>query len=669
VTGVMTSSEQDRSSIHLQRLYEISTLLTRFESVGTTIPAIIAVVARTLSLGTVILIEKVVARPRVIAWRADGVDDEDVAAATAHARRAYAYLRGPGALADFDHESPDPGEPHVREPRHYVTLPLTVGRRPVFGTFQIQGRDRLDETELVFINGVVNQLAIALSRQSAIDTLQQDTEIKQHDAEQRQAIAEVERGQAQQVSRIARGQQIRAEAERDVAIARRATSETQRSVAEALLEHYEGLVDNLDHAFIWEADAHSFQLAYASARIETLLGYPRKRWLDGRDFWTTCVHADDRELVFETFSKALREQRDQRCDHRCIAADGQVLWFHTGVHAARAPIPRLQGVSLDITAAKRAEEELRVQLDLTRRAEASSREAAERFWFLAESMPQKIFTATADGAIDYFNRQWAAFTALSLEEIRGWGWRQLIHPDDVEEHLRMWRHSVASGEPFTFEHRLRSADGSYRWHLSRAHAMRGSDGHVAMWLGSNTDIDDSKRADRERRLLAELGAWLIMPPTYRDTLHAMAKFLVPQMADLCIIDAMGPDGEVATLEIVFSDPDPQRDLGELVKRYAPQASRQSPTHQVLASGQPLLLSDVPSHDPGDELARVMQAIAATSMMVLPLVTHHQTLGAITFVLIGARRRFGPDDFSLGQAISRLVAVALDNARLQLQSSR
>ena len=65
----------------------------------------------------------------------------------------------------------------------------------------------------------------------------------------------------------------------------------------------------------------------------------------------------------------------------------------------------------------------------------------ERFRFMAESMPQKIFTATPTARSDYFNRQWMEFTGLSFEQIKDWGWTQFIHPDDVEANVRAWRQS------------------------------------------------------------------------------------------------------------------------------------------------------------------------------------------------------------------------------------
>lgn len=130
-------------------------------------------------------------------------------------------------------------------------------------------------------------------------------------------------------------------------------------------------------------------------------------------------------------------------------------------------------------------------------AEEALREAGERFRFMAESMPQKIFTATSDGGVDYLNRQWEEFTGTTFEEMGGSGWVRAVHPDDCEENLRRWKHSIETGENFEFEHRFRSANGKYRWHLTRAYAMRDAKGETTLWIGSSTDIDDMMRSQEE----------------------------------------------------------------------------------------------------------------------------------------------------------------------------
>ncbi len=145
--------------------------------------------------------------------------------------------------------------------------------------------------------------------------------------------------------------------------------------------------------------------------------------------------------------------------------------------------------------------------DVTDRRKAEQRlsRSEQRLRFVLDSMPQKIFTAMPSGDVDYFNPQWTEFTGLSFEQIKGWGWKQFIHPDDVAENVRVWKRSIDTGEPFSFEHRFRRADDAYRWHISRAKALTDAEGKILMWVGSNTDIHEQKQtAEDLRKLSAEL---------------------------------------------------------------------------------------------------------------------------------------------------------------------
>src|SRR5665213_3014647 len=142
---------------------------------------------------------------------------------------------------------------------------------------------------------------------------------------------------------------------------------------------------------------------------------------------------------------------------------------------------------------------LRTALQDREEALRDAEKAHERFRFMSESMQQKILTATPSGDLDYFNRQWIEFCGLPFEEIKNWGWIRFVHPDDVEENIQAWRRSVETGEPFLFQHRFRRADGEYRWHLSRVHAMRDTAGNISMWIGSNTDIHEQKVKEEELR--------------------------------------------------------------------------------------------------------------------------------------------------------------------------
>ena len=84
------------------------------------------------------------------------------------------------------------------------------------------------------------------------------------------------------------------------------------------------------------------------------------------------------------------------------------------------------------------------------------------------------------------------YTGLTFEQLRNWGWQQCLHPNDVDEHVRRWQHSINTGEKFDFDSRFRRADGEYRWHLTRRVPMRDETGQIIMWLGANTDVHDIK---------------------------------------------------------------------------------------------------------------------------------------------------------------------------------
>jgi len=145
------------------------------------------------------------------------------------------------------------------------------------------------------------------------------------------------------------------------------------------------------------------------------------------------------------------------------------------------------------------DDHLRTALRDREAALGEAEKVRERFHFMAESMPQKIFTADRQGKVDYRNRQWTDFSGFSFETVDDLGWAQLMHSDDLEESVLKWEHSIATGQPFHAQHRLRRADGVYRWHLSRALAMRDANGNILMWIGSSTDIHEQKEKEDELR--------------------------------------------------------------------------------------------------------------------------------------------------------------------------
>ncbi len=129
------------------------------------------------------------------------------------------------------------------------------------------------------------------------------------------------------------------------------------------------------------------------------------------------------------------------------------------------------------------------------RAAAALAESESRARALSELVPVQVWTAGPDGRLDYVSERTAAYFGVTAGKLLGDGWGDFAHPDDLAGVVERWTHSVATGEPYEVQFRLRSgAGGTYRWHLGRAVARRDAPGAVVGWVGSNTDIDDAKTA-------------------------------------------------------------------------------------------------------------------------------------------------------------------------------
>lgn len=142
--------------------------------------------------------------------------------------------------------------------------------------------------------------------------------------------------------------------------------------------------------------------------------------------------------------------------------------------------------------------------EMHRQAEAEREASNESYRQLAEALPDIVFSALPNGAPDFLNSQWYAYTGATREEDTYATWHATLHPDDRECATDAWRHSLETGASFEIEYRLRGVDGQYRWFLARGIPQRDAEERIIRWFGTATNIDRQKREEEKQRFLARL---------------------------------------------------------------------------------------------------------------------------------------------------------------------
>jgi PAS domain S-box-containing protein len=317
------------------------------------------------------------------------------------------------------------------------------------------------------------------------------------------------------------------------------------------------------------------------------------------------------------------------------------------------------------------------------------REDESRYRSLAEAIPEIVFTAAPDGAVDYANRRWVEYTGLAVERARGSGWTSVVHADDVKVTIARWAASIRDGAPLELELRLRRADGAYRWHLLHARPQRRNGSEVLAWVATCTDIDERRRADAERSAIlaeerkaraqaeaAHRGAAFLAAASrelassldYAATLASVTRLAVPALADWCVVYILEEDGTIRRLEGSHVNPAKAALLSDLQRRYPLDLKRAHPVLEVIRSGIAEVVNDV--SDEGLALMaideghlEILRELGLRSTMVVPLMARGRTLGAVRFVNISPERRYGPEDLAIAEALAFRAAGAIDNARL------
>ena len=304
-------------------------------------------------------------------------------------------------------------------------------------------------------------------------------------------------------------------------------------------------------------------------------------------------------------------------------------------------------------------------------AERALAASESRYRELVEEAPQLAWSRAADGTIEFCNARWHEHTGVPVADTRAW--LEAVHPEDRPGVEAAHAAALRDGAPYAVEMRLRGADGAHRWFAAREVPLHGRDGAVLAWHGAALDVDEQRRRDAGERVLAAAGRVLTGSLYGPEMLRALARLVVPTLADYCVVDLVEPgDGRLRRSAVAHADP-ALEPLLERTARHYPSERDTHPLRVALAGGEPLLVAEVDEAWRGSAATSAehradIEALGARSLVMLPLVARGRTFGVIVLVHAarergGSGRRFTPEELPLLEELARRAALAFDNARL------
>jgi len=317
------------------------------------------------------------------------------------------------------------------------------------------------------------------------------------------------------------------------------------------------------------------------------------------------------------------------------------------------------------------------------------------FPLLLANMQDIIHVVDGAGIIRFITPSVERVLGYRAEEMLGRHASDFLHPEDMQAVSQMFESDIAMpGSTRQVEIRLQHADGSWRdveLHTRTYQDTAGGMGAVV----TTRDVTELRQVEAERRellarertareaaeaaerraaFLAEVSGVLDASLDYSLTLTNLARLLIPDLADYCLIDEVEEDGGTRRVAIAHIDPVKEKLLLR-DDRNPPDADPASrPVVRVIRTGEPKLVPEVKDAEI-DALARnparraILEKLALCSYMMVPLVARDRTLGAITLVSSESRRKYGPADLAMAEEVARRAARAVDNARLFGQSQQ
>ncbi|HEV2072711.1 MAG TPA: PAS domain S-box protein, partial [Thermomicrobiales bacterium] len=385
--------------------------------------------------------------------------------------------------------------------------------------------------------------------------------------------------------------------------------------------------------------------------IRRVLGYTPEE-VQGRSIEETLLPTDQLDVAREALQRKLAGEERGPYELDVLAKDGRrvTLEINSRLTVAGGQPGAIQGIARDVT--------MRTQ----------TQEGLARLAAIVEDSDDAILSRTLDGTITSWNLGAERLYGYTAEEAVGGHVTRLVPPGRDEE-VDQLTDRLARGErvPHFETVRLRK-DGTLIDVSISLSPLTDPDGRL---IGISTiarDITARKQSEARLRLLAEAGRHLASDPNVDAQLTAVARLAVPTLADWCVVDLLDNGSDLRRVAVAHVDPVKLAMAEELQLRYPPDPAAPRGPHEVMRTGEPEFMSDIPdellvaaAHDA--EHLRLLREVGLRSYLTVPLHARGRVLGTLTFIAAESGHAYGPDDLPICEALAELAALAIDNAQL------
>jgi PAS domain S-box-containing protein len=249
-------------------------------------------------------------------------------------------------------------------------------------------------------------------------------------------------------------------------------------------------VQRLSRTGAWRYDLAA-GVVESSPEIQRVYAVEAGEDISRPSFWFDRIHPEDRSRVQAQFEECLRDKTDYQAGYRIVLPDGSIRYQYATGHPVTndaGDLVEFVGASMDMTEHWLAATERGLAEEALRESERHSR-------LIVDSIPGLFGLLTADGHLQFLNRQVLDYTGMTLEELKRRGVSDTIHPEDLPHVMQVFSQSIAAGSPYEMVWRFRRSDGVYRWFQNNGFPVRDTSGQLVSWCVLMTDIDERTRAE------------------------------------------------------------------------------------------------------------------------------------------------------------------------------